>query len=168
MSQVELTSSSSASSKLLTICERYGIELKEEDIVEVRAIADHEGEVGWMRFGRLLWRKLLLQIRKNDFIKHIKQSNLMTEFKQTDPGSDLHWRKIICLAFRSREHSSFQRVFLLRLQIVVVSTLLEQQLRLKTLLCFQMLYRMPRLVKLGQGRIDLLPRPRSHHASQNE
>ena len=24
---------------------RYGIELKEEDIVEVRAIADHEGEV---------------------------------------------------------------------------------------------------------------------------
>ena len=24
----------------------------------------------------------------------------MTEFKQTDPGSDLHWQKIICLAFR--------------------------------------------------------------------
>ena len=42
------------------------------------------------------------QIRKNDFIKHIKQSNLMTEFKQTDPGSDLHWQKIIGLAFRSQ------------------------------------------------------------------
>ena len=69
-----------------------------------------------MRF--VLKKKLLLQIRKNDFIKHIKQSNLMTEFKQTDPGSDLHWQKIICLAFRSFHNVS-------RVRIV---TLLQQQL----------------------------------------
>ena len=52
------------------------------------------------------------QIRKNDFIKHIKQSNLMTEFKQTDPSSDLHWQKVICLAFRSLPPSLYLLCFI--------------------------------------------------------
>ena len=59
------------------------------------------------------------QIRKNDFIKHIKQSNLMTEFKQTDPSSDLHWQKVICLAFRSLPPYIFYVLFFSGIQCLL-------------------------------------------------
>jgi len=67
----------------LAICEEYGVEVTPEDIKNVEAIADDDGEV-----------------HKNDFICHLKQSNMTHHFESADPESDFHWKKKADLAFK--------------------------------------------------------------------
>eukprot|EP00090_Calanus_glacialis_P042725 TRINITY_DN75741_c0_g1_i1.p1 TRINITY_DN75741_c0_g1~~TRINITY_DN75741_c0_g1_i1.p1 ORF type:complete len:200 (-),score=57.09 TRINITY_DN75741_c0_g1_i1:71-670(-) len=65
------------------MCETYGVELRDEDIREVLEIADEHGEV-----------------RKNDFILHIKNANLSKHFECADPESELHWNNLAVTAFK--------------------------------------------------------------------
>lgn len=46
------------------------------------------------------------QVRKNDFIRHIKQLNIGDQFATTDPDSDIHWHNIAVTAFRCSHPSS--------------------------------------------------------------
>merc|ERR1712226_1826841 len=57
--------------------------ITEDHLDEVRAIADADGEV-----------------RKNDFIRHIKQLNIGDQFATTDPDSDVYWHNVAVTAFR--------------------------------------------------------------------
>merc|ERR1711915_382957 len=65
------------------MCETYGVALTEEDIKEVLETADEFGEV-----------------RKNDFIFHIKNANLSIHFESADPESELHWNNVAITAFK--------------------------------------------------------------------
>ena len=67
----------------MALCEEYGVGLDEEDVREVRDLADKDGE-----------------IHKVDFILHIKNSHLLKHFEQVDPLSRIHWKKKADLAFR--------------------------------------------------------------------
>ena len=81
------------------MCETYGVELRDEDIREVLEIADEHGEViqiyhSWFINGDTF------QVRKNDFILHIKNANLSKHFECADPESELHWNNLAVTAFK--------------------------------------------------------------------
>ena len=40
------------------------------------------------------------QVRKNDFILHIKNANLSKHFECADPESELHWNNLAVTAFK--------------------------------------------------------------------
>ena len=40
------------------------------------------------------------QVRKNDFIVHIKNANLSKHFESADPESELHWNNLAVTAFK--------------------------------------------------------------------
>ena len=42
----------------------------------------------------------LFQVRKNDFIRHIKQLNIGDQFATTDPDSDVYWHNVAVTAFK--------------------------------------------------------------------
>ena len=44
------------------------------------------------RWSRDNIRNIFIQVRKNDFIYHIKGSNMFNLFETTDPDSDRHWQ----------------------------------------------------------------------------
>ena len=41
-----------------------------------------------------------VQVRKNDFILHIKNTGMFGLFEKTDPESDLHWQNMAITAFK--------------------------------------------------------------------
>lgn len=67
----------------MALCEEYGVALDDEDIQEIKDLADQDGE-----------------IHKVDFILHIKNSRLLKHFETVDPYSRIHWKKKADLAFR--------------------------------------------------------------------
>merc|ERR1711988_1106268 len=67
----------------MVICDEYGIELTEDHLRDVRAISDENGEV-----------------RKNDFILHIKNTGMFGLFDKTDPESETHWQNVAITAFK--------------------------------------------------------------------
>lgn len=67
----------------LAICEEYGVVVTPENIKDVEAIADENGEV-----------------HRNDFIFHLKNSNMIHAFESADPESDFTWKKKADLAFK--------------------------------------------------------------------
>ena len=81
------------------MCETYGVELRDEDIREVLEIADEKGEVLTSIDD---FRKPIdiIQVRKNDFILHIKNANLSKHFECADPESELHWNNLAVTAFK--------------------------------------------------------------------
>jgi len=66
-----------------TLCEEYGVNVTEEDIIALKNIADEDGE-----------------IHKDAFILHIKCNGLLKNFQVADPESDRHWIKKADLAFK--------------------------------------------------------------------
>merc|ERR1712032_1514683 len=60
----------------MALCEEYGVALDDNDIQEIKDLADHDGE-----------------IHKVDFILHIKNSRLLKHFETVDPYSRIHWKK---------------------------------------------------------------------------
>ena len=64
-------------------CKEYGVALDDDDIQEIKDLADQDGE-----------------IHKVDFILHIKNSRLLKHFETVDPYSRIHWKKKADLAFR--------------------------------------------------------------------
>lgn len=67
----------------MALCDEYGVRLTDDDVEDVRNIADADGEV-----------------HRNDFILHIKNSRLLKQFEVADPASEFHWKKKADLAFR--------------------------------------------------------------------
>jgi len=67
----------------ILMCDTYGIELSDEHVEEFRKIADSDGEV-----------------RKNDFIRHIKQLNIGDQFSALDNDSDQYWHNVAVTAFK--------------------------------------------------------------------
>merc|ERR1712176_1392677 len=67
----------------MALCEEYGVALDDEDIQEIKDLADQDGE-----------------IHKVDFILHIKNSHLLKHFEEVDHLSSIHWKKKADLAFR--------------------------------------------------------------------
>ena len=65
------------------MCDEYGIAITDEHIESVRAIANENGEV-----------------RKNDFIYHIKSSNMYNLFESIDPDSQSRWQNVAVTAFK--------------------------------------------------------------------
>lgn len=74
----------------MALCEEYGVALDDEDIQEIKDLADQDGE-----------------IHKVDFILHIKNSRLLKHFETVDPYSRIHWKKKADLAFRHSFLKSF-------------------------------------------------------------
>ena len=99
------------------MCEEYGIELTEEHIQTVKAIANDNGEVRggpcsnvaitrytlnsqhYIIISRKYFIKQNLQVRKNDFIYHIKASNMFSLFESIDPDSHSRWQTLAGLDF---------------------------------------------------------------------
>ena len=75
----------------MALCEEYGVALDDEDIQEIKDLADQDGE-----------------IHKVNFILHIKNSRLLKHFETVDPYSRIHWKKKADLAFR---HSLKTNIF---------------------------------------------------------
>ena len=82
----------------MALCEEYGVELSEEDILAVKDIADEDGEVLFSNLVALL--SILVKVHKSDFISHIKNMNMLKDFEMVDPESEFHWKKKADLAFR--------------------------------------------------------------------
>ena len=79
----------------MALCEEYGVALDDEDIQEIKDLADQDGE-----------------IHKVDFILHIKNSRLLKHFETVDPYSRIHWKKKADLAFRHHFKKSFSNEIL--------------------------------------------------------
>ena len=43
---------------------------------------------------------MCFQVRKNDFICHIKNTGMFGLFEKTDPESDTHWQHLAVTAFK--------------------------------------------------------------------
>ena len=80
------------------MCDEYGIELTEEHLEGVKQIANENGEVRIESSLNCIFYHI--KVRKNDFICHIKQSNMFCMFERTDPESDLHWQNLAITAFK--------------------------------------------------------------------
>ena len=83
----------------MALCDEYGVYLNDEDIDAVKNIADDDGEVSTNFI--IICFHLFLQVHKNDFILHIKNSRMLKDFEVADPASEFHWKKKADLAFRS-------------------------------------------------------------------
>ena len=94
----------------MAMCEEYGIELTEEHIQTVKAIANDNGEVRDLALmspstdkkstvNKIFHFKQNLQVRKNDFIYHIKASNMFSLFESIDPDSHSRWQTLAGLDF---------------------------------------------------------------------
>ena len=85
---------------------RYGIELTEDHLRDVRAISDENGEVNASPSpdadSHLTRIQILVtfQVRKNDFILHIKNTGMFGLFDKTDPESETHWQNVAITAFK--------------------------------------------------------------------
>ena len=84
----------------MVMCDEYGIELTEEHLKEVRSISNDNGEVKITMESRVWSTWLFWQVRKNDFICHIKNTGMFGLFDKTDPESDTHWQNIAITAFK--------------------------------------------------------------------
>ena len=89
------------------MCDEYGIELTEEHYNLVKSIANENGEVGqWVTHQtlentRTQLKVELCQVRKNDFICHIKNTpGMFGLLEKTDPESDTHWQNLAITAFK--------------------------------------------------------------------
>ena len=78
----------------MALCEEYGVALDDEDIQEIKDLADQDGE-----------------IHKVDFILHIKNSRLLKHFETVDPYSRIHWKKKADLAFRHSFKKLYQTLY---------------------------------------------------------
>ena len=70
-------------SEYLLLCDNYGIEVSDDDIANVEAMADSTGVVS-----------------KNDFIAYVKNSNMFSQFENVDTGSDVHWNQKVEKAWK--------------------------------------------------------------------
>ena len=52
------------------------MQVSDEELAKVEALANHDGEVS-----------------KNDFIVYVRQSNMFKSFENVNSESDFHWRK---------------------------------------------------------------------------
>ena len=83
----------------IAMCDEYGIELTEEHLGVVRSISNENGEVG--DFDQFKVNNELFQVRKNDFICHIKNTpGMFGLFEKTDPESETHWQNLAITAFK--------------------------------------------------------------------
>ena len=67
----------------LQLCGNYGIEVSDEDLKDVEAIANANGGV-----------------TKTDFILYVKQANMFSMFDTVDPESDHHWNEKVKMAWK--------------------------------------------------------------------
>ena len=91
----------------MALCEEYGVELTEEDIVAVKEIADDDGEVFLLDYEIIILTSFDIQVHKSDFIAHIKNMNMLKDFEMVDPESEFHWKKKADLAFRCVQKAPF-------------------------------------------------------------
>ena len=84
----------------IAMCEEYGVALTEEHINTVKAIANENGEV-YCFIVKKYPTTNNLQVRKNDFIYHIKASNMFSLFESIDPDSHSRWQTLAVTAFKS-------------------------------------------------------------------
>ena len=68
----------------LELCRNYGIEHSDDDFANIEAIAEANGG----------------GVTKNDFILHIKQSGMVSQFDTVDPESDHHWNEKVKMAWK--------------------------------------------------------------------
>ena len=83
----------------MALCDEYGVRLTDDDVEDVRNIADADGEVGVYK-NNIKFSQSSIQVHRNDFILHIKNSRLLKQFEVADPASEFHWKKKADLAFR--------------------------------------------------------------------
>ena len=82
----------------IAMCDEYGIELTEEHLGVVKSISNENGEVRHSHNSKVI---KLCQVRKNDFICHIKNTpGMFGLFEKTDPESETHWQNLAITAFK--------------------------------------------------------------------
>ena len=65
------------------ICREYGIEVAENELQNVKRLANKNGKMS-----------------KNDFIMYVKTSNLFKSFLTVDTESEFHWKRKVDLAWK--------------------------------------------------------------------
>ena len=82
------------------MCDEYGIELTAEHYNLVKSIANENGEVTH-RLEKQKSEVKCCQVRKNDFICHIKNTpGMFGLLEKTDPESETHWQNLAITAFK--------------------------------------------------------------------
>ena len=61
------------------------------DIEAVKNIADDDDEVS--AYSIIICFPIIVQVHKNDFILHIKNSRMLKDFEVADPASEFYWKK---------------------------------------------------------------------------
>ena len=86
----------------VAMCDEYGIAIDEDHINSIKAIANENGEVSLDLIKHFCYISMhfLMQVRKNDFIYHIKSSNMYNLFESIDPESTTRWQNLAITAFK--------------------------------------------------------------------